>query len=333
MTQMRLGELRHLVEAALTVSRVSPENAASVAGALVAAEACGQTSHGLRRVEAYSAQARAGKIDGFAVPKAEIVRPATLSVDAAHGFAYPALDLALAELPPLARSQGLAMAGIKRSSHCGAMGVTVEAFAEAGLVALMFANAPGAMAPWGGRSRLYGTNPIAFAAPRKDAGPVVVDLSLSQVARGKVMAAKQRGEEIPAGWAFDAAGKPTTDPVEALAGTMAPLGGAKGTALALMVEMLAAGLNGANYASEASSFFDAEGGPPNTGQLIIAIDPAAFGADAIGRFGDLAAMIEADPPARVPGARRQALRAEAEEKGIEMDDAVIATVRAIASIE
>ena len=125
----------------------------------------------------------------------------------------------------------------------------------------MFVNTPGAMAPWGGSKAVFGTNPVAFACPLPGRAPLVIDLSLSKVARGNIMTAKQRGEKIPEGWALDEDGKPTTDPDAALRGTMVPMGDAKGTALALMVELLAAGLTGANFAAEASSYLDADGAP------------------------------------------------------------------------
>ncbi|WP_026379450.1 Ldh family oxidoreductase [Afifella pfennigii] len=329
--RLTLADIDDLIRRALLASRVSEANAASVARALTGAEATGQAGHGLRRLSAYAAQARSGKVDGHAVPRAETTRPGTLAIDAANGFAYPALDLAVETLPEMARRQGVALAGIRRSGHCGVVGLAVEAFAEKGLVALMFANTPGAMAPWGGRRALFGTNPIGFAAPLAGADPVVIDLSLSKVARGKVMAARQKGETIPEGWAFDREGRPTSDPAEGLAGTMAPLGEAKGTALALMVEMLAAGLTGANYAGQASSFFDAEGSPPGVGQTIIAIDPAALGTGATARFAELAEAIAADGDARLPGRRRQALRHAAEKGGIDLADELIAEAEAIAA--
>ena len=323
-TRLPCSEARSLIAEALCRSRTGPKPAESVARALVEAEASGQSGHGLRRVVAYAAQARSGKVDGFAEPTAIRAAPGALAIDAAHGFAFPALDLALAELPAIAREQGVALAGVRRSHHSGVMGHLVERFAEAGLVALAFANTPAAIAPWGGRSALFGTNPIAFAAPLEGKAPVVVDLSLSKVARGRIMAAKQKGAAIPSDWAFGRDGNPTTDPSEALAGTMAPLGEAKGTALALMVEMLAAGLIGANYASEASSFFDAEGPPPGVGQLIIAIDPARIGGGAAtARFARLAEAIEGDEGARLPGRRRQALRREAERVGLAIEADVI----------
>ncbi|MFD0938518.1 Ldh family oxidoreductase, partial [Methylobacterium trifolii] len=198
----------------------------------------------------------------------------------------------------------VAAAGIRRSHHCGAAGLPVEALAGQGLVAILFANTPAAMAPWGGATAVFGTNPIAFACPLPGRAPIVVDLSLSKVARGNIMAARQRGEPIPEGWALDPDGNPTIDPAQALKGTMVPLGDAKGTALALMVELLAAGLTGGRFAAEATSFLDAEGDPPGTGQFILAIDAAGLSAGAPQRFAQLARSIEAQDGARLPGARR-----------------------------
>lgn len=329
MPVLTLAEAHELVVAALTRNRTSAVNAQSVAHALVAAEADGLKGHGLSRVPTYAAQAKVGKVDGLATPSGERPRPGLLVVDAALGFAYPALALAEMPLPDMARGNGIAAAAIRRSHHCGAAGHPVERLADAGLVALLFANTPAAIAPWGGAVGLFGTNPIAFACPRRDGAAIVVDLSLSKVARGNILAARQKGEKIPDGWALDAAGKPTTDPDAALGGTMVPLGDAKGTALALMVELLAAGLTGASFAAEASSFLDAEGPPPGTGQLIIAFDPAAFGGDALARFAQLAQAIEQQSGARLPGARRHVLRQRAAQQGIEVADALVKQIAAL----
>lgn len=305
------------------------DQAGSTARALVGAEADGLATHGLMRLLAYGAQVRAGKVVGDAPLAVTRPRPGLLSIDAGHGFAYPALDRAVAELPEIARSQGVAAAAIRRSHHCGAAGRPAEALAAQGLVALLFANAPAAMAPWGGNRAVFGTNPIAFACPLPGRAPIVVDLSLSKVARGNIIAAKQRGETIPEGWAVDADGHPTTDAAAALAGTMIPLGDAKGTALALMVELLAAGLVGARFAGEATSFLDAVGGPPGTGQLILALDATAFAADACERFAVLAGMIEDQDGARLPGTKRLAARARAAQAGIALSDALLAEIEAL----
>jgi len=327
---LSLAEAETLVVEALQRSSVSADNARSVAVALVAAEAAGQSGHGLRRVLAYAGHAKAGKTDGFAVPQMSRPFPAVLRIDAGHGYAYPALDLAVGELPIIAREQGIALAAISRSHHAGVMGLTVERFADQGLVALMVANAPASMAPWGGKTPVFGTNPIAFAAPLPDDDPIVIDLALSKVARGKVMAARQTGASIPADWAFDREGRPTTNAEEALAGTMIPAGDSKGAALALMVEILAAGLTGANYAFEASSLFDDKGAPPGLGHTIIAINPAAMSvSDTAQRLALLASEITQDPNVRLPGRRGQTSRREAIANGILVEDEVIEAIKGL----
>ncbi len=177
---------------------------------------------------------------------------------------------------------------------------------------------------------MFGTNPIAFACPLPDRPPIVVDLSLSKVARGNILAAKQKGQPIPEGWALDPEGRPTTDPDAALRGTMLPLGDAKGTALALMVELLAAGLTGATFAADATSFLDDRGGPPGTGQLILALDPGALGGEGVlARCAALAAAIESQPGARLPGMRRIELRQRAAREGLAVADAALAEIRAL----
>jgi (2R)-3-sulfolactate dehydrogenase (NADP+) len=327
MPVLTLAEAHALVTDTLVRCRTSAANAACVARALVAAEADGLKGHGLSRLPSYAAQAKVGKVDGFATPNVTRPRPATLAVDARNGFAFPAIDAAAAALPEVARSEGVAAAAIRRSHHCGAAGHPVERLAEAGLVALMFANTPAAIAPWGGTQGVFGTNPVAFACPLPGRPPIVIDLSLSKVARGNILAAQQRGERIPEGWALDAGGRPTTDPGAALGGTMVPLGDAKGTALALMVELLAAGLTGANFAAEASSFLDAKGAPPGTGQLIIVVDPAGFGGTGgAGRFAALARSVEQQPGARLPGTRRLAARREAAADGIVLGETLLAEI-------
>ena len=327
-TTLSLAQAEDLVAKALTRCRTRPEIARSVAKALVLAEADGLHGHGLSRVASYCAQAKVGKVDGFAVPAVMRLRPGILAVDAKYGFAYPALDAAIGSLPPMVAEAGIAAAGIRRSHHCGAAGHPAEALARAGLVALVFANTPSAIAPAGGKRGLFGTNPIAFACPLPGADPIIADVSLSKVARGNILAAKQKEERIPEGWALDSEGRPTTDPDAALAGTMVPLGDAKGTVLALMVELLAAGLTDANYAAEASSFLDAKGTPPGTGQLIIAIDPASWGGG-LQRFVELARAIESEAGARLPGARRLASRRRAQAHGLLVSDMRVTEITAL----
>src|SRR5215470_15534795 len=326
------AELEALIMAAMVASDTSEPNARSVARALTRAEIDGQKGHGLARVASYAAQARAGKVDGHAVPSVRQTRPGTLMIDAAHGFAFPAVELAIARLPTLAAQTGIAAAGFTRSHHFGVVGHHVERLAEAGLIALAFANTPKAIAPWGGRRALFGTSPVAFAAPQRAASALVVDMALSQVARGKILTAAQRGEPVPADWAVDADGRPTRDAQAALKGALQPIGGPKGAALALMVEVLAVALTGAQFGFEASSFFDAEGPAPGVGQLLLVADPDAFaGREAfLDRIASLTRMIEADAGARLPGTRRLALRAKAQREGLLVDAKLVAEARALA---
>ncbi len=325
--------LEALVADALVASATQPVNAKSVARALVQAEIDGQKGHGLSRVPSYAAQSRSGKVDGYAQPEWRQTRAGTAMVDVRGGFAYPAFELAIKELPQLADIAGIAAAGFVRSHHAGVLGWHMERLAEQGLIGLAFANTPQAMTAWGGSKGVFGTNPIAFAAPRVSGPPIVIDLALSLVARGKIQTAAQKGEAIPADWAFDASGQPTTDAKAAMAGTLAPAGGAKGAALALMVELLAAAVTGANFAGEASSFFEGAGEPPGVGQLFIAVSPDAFAGRArvFERIETLAAGIEGDGGARLPGTRRLALREKAARDGIAVEDAVVAELRRLAA--
>jgi (2R)-3-sulfolactate dehydrogenase (NADP+) len=327
-----LAAAEELACEALVASRTSPENARSTARALVAAEADGQGGHGLSRVPSYALQARAGKVDGHATPHLERVAGAAVRVDGGFGFAYPAIDLAITALAPIAREHGIAVAAIHRSHHFGQAGAHAERLAELGLVAIVLGNSPKAMAFWGGRRPALGTNPLAFAAPLPgDSDPLVIDLAMSVAARGKIVAAEKAGQAIPPDWAVDAQGNPTTDPKAALGGALLPIGGAKGGALALMIEIMAAALTGSAYGWEASSFFDDKGSPPNMGHVLIALDPlrlSAGGYDA--RMTTLLEAIAAEPGARLPGTRRLANRRRAAAEGVAVPAALDAEIRALA---
>ena len=315
---LSLPDAQILATAALMASKVSEVNATATARALVAAEADGQKGHGLSRIPSDVAQAAAGKVDGFATPTVVQVADAAIQVDGGLGFAYPAIDLALQALAPLTHRTGVAMAAIRRSHHFGQAGAHAEKLAEKGLIALVFGNAPKAMPFWGGRAPAIGTNPIAFACPLPGgAPPLVIDLAMSVVARGKILAAEQAGAAIPEGWAVDMDGRPTTDAAAAMKGAMLPIGGAKGSALALMVEILAAALTGSAFGWEASSLFDAEGAPPNLGHSLIAIDPDRLsGGQFLSRMGVLLQAMEAEDGVRLPGSSRLADRARALERGV-----------------
>ena len=290
---------------ALVNNNTSEDNAKEVADALISAEFDGQAGHGLSRIPSYVEQLTAGKVKGTEAPSIISSKGSVIRVDAKNGFAYPAISLALKEITTACKKFGIAAASITRSHHFGQAGRHVEILADNGLIGLMFGNTPKAIPPWGGTKALFGTNPIAFSAPRENDAPMVIDMSLSKVARGKVMVANQQGEKIPEGWAIDSEGKPTTDPKKALEGAMLPIGDAKGSALALMVEILAAGLTGSNFGFEASSFLNAEGDSPGVGQLIIAIDPSFFAGDQFSeRTETMVTSILEQPSTRLPGNKR-----------------------------
>ena len=336
MVSFTCEELEALMFAALVKAKTSEQNARSVARALLAAEIDGRRGHGFSRIPSYAGQALSGKCDGLAAPEIMKELPGSLMVNVKHGFFYPAMDLALDHVPAKARANGIACAAFHNSHHCGVLGHHVERIADQGLIALVMGNTPQAMAPWGGNKPIYGTQPLAFASPRKDTLPLVMDMALTQVARGNIMMAGQAGKPIPEGWATDGQGNPTTDPEVALReGVLLPAGGAKGAALGLMVEILSAPLTGSALATEASSFFTTDGDPPSVGQFLIVIDPEAFsGRDHfLARIEVIMESITDQEGARIPGARREALRKEAAEKGLSVPASLVAEVKAIAGRE
>lgn len=280
-------------------------------------------SHGFSRIPFYVDQAKTGKVKADARPVVFNPTPAVVCVDACNGYAFPAINEGLKAAIPLVREFGISMVGVRRSHHCGMLGHYVERIAREGLICLAFSNTPSAMAPWGGKLPSYGTNPLAFGCPRSGEDPIVVDMSLSKVARGKIMDAKQKGETtIPEGWALDETGQPTTSPEAALKGTMVPLGDAKGAALALMVEILSASLTGSNHAFEASSFFEAEGPAPGIGQSFIIIDPEKMNPQFPATLERLVAHILSQSGTRLPGSRRFALRESRRGQDLELPDAL-----------
>lgn len=322
---------RKLVARALDRAGASEEQADATARALVRAEGDGQSGHGLSRVPTYVAQLRSGKVQGRAVPKLERVSPAAVRIDGGQGFAYPALELAIESVAALAKRMAVAVAAVHRSHHFGQAGAHVERLANEGYVALLFGNSPKAMALHGGSTPTLGTNPIAFACPMPDRPPLVIDLALSTAARGRIVAAQKARRAIPEGWAVDAAGAPTTDPTAALEGALLPLGGAKGSALALMVEVLAAALTGSAFGWEASSLFEGEGAPPDLGQTLLALDPGALSGGAFAsRMAALAGVVEAEDGARLPGDQRLEARARTGARGLFIPEALHDEIAALA---
>ncbi len=320
----QVDALTERVVKTLQAAGASDSMARSTAQALLAAEMQGLGSHGLSRVGQYASHLRSGRVNAGACPRIVRSHGAGVLVDADEGLAFPACTLAVEEAVRRAREFSIAFAGVTRSHHFGAAALHLDAVAQAGMVGFAFSNSPAAMPAWGGSRALFGTNPVAAVFPRRDQPALSIDLSLSEVARGKLMVAAREGRSIPEGWALDKDGLPTTDPKAGLEGMMCPAGGVKGAMLALMVELLCVSLTGAAFAFEADSFFSAEGNRPHIGHVFLVIDPAALGGMDVyhERIETLLAAMLADEQVRLPGSRRQQLARQASQTGIDVPDAV-----------
>jgi len=327
-----LPELESLMALALRASGATEAMAWATARALAVAEAEGLASHGASRVPQYCGHLRNGRATGSAVPRVVRERGGAALIDAGGGLAFEACGMAGREAAARARTQGVAFVSVTNSNHFGAASYHVEPLAASGLVGIALGNSPAAMPAWGGKRALFGTNPIAAAFPRRGNPPIVVDLSLSAAARGKIMVAARDGKPIPEGWALDRDGRPTTDAKAALEGSMLPAGGVKGAMLALVVELLVCALSGAAYGFESDSFFTEEGRPTRIGQAILAVDPGALaGSDVYAeRVETLVAAMLADEGVRMPGDRRRLLRERAATEGVVVPPELMAKIRRLA---
>jgi (2R)-3-sulfolactate dehydrogenase (NADP+) len=320
MPNFGVAELTALAQRALERAGASLPMAAATARALVHADAQGLASHGVSRVPQYAAHLKNGRADGRATPEVVRARGGAALVDARCGLAFPACALAVNEAIKRAREYGVSFVGVTNSHHFGVAADHLQPVAAAGMVGLAFGNSPSAMPAAGGKHPIFGTNPIAALFPRDGGDALMIDLSLSEVARGKVMVAAKEGRPIPLGWAVDRDGQPTTDAKAALEGSMLAMGGTKGAMLAMIVELLACALTGAAMGYEADSFFVDEGNRPHIGQAFLVLDPDALaGRPAyLERVEALIAEMQKDPGVRLPGARRRALADKAEREGIDI---------------
>jgi (2R)-3-sulfolactate dehydrogenase (NADP+) len=317
MSKVALDELTDLAARALKRAGASKAMATATAQALVAAEAEGLPGHGLSRVALYAQHLREGRADGKAKPKIIRKTGACCLIDAGGGLAFPAAALAVKDVIKRAQRYGIAFAGVTNSHHFGAAAYHLAPIAAAGMAGIALTNSPAAINAWGGKKAFFGTNPIAAIFPRKNAAPIVIDLSLTEVTRGKIMLMAKEGKPIPLGWAVDRDGNPTTSAQAALTGSLTAIGGVKGTALALMVEALCVALTGAALSHENDSYFE-PGNKPRIGHALIAIDPRALaGAEVYyARIEDMIGAMLADEGVRLPGARRQQATAHAQTEGL-----------------
>jgi (2R)-3-sulfolactate dehydrogenase (NADP+) len=325
--------LLELATTALKRAGANDRMAEAAARHLVHAEEHGLPTHGMSRVPFYCGMLRKGRADGAAEPRLVADRAGACLIDNADGLPYVSAQLAIDEVIQRARRNVIAFAGIRNSAHVGVLGIHLLPVARAGLVGFAFTNSPAAIPPWGGKKPLFGTNPIAAVFPRGNEQPIVIDLALTTVVRGRIMMAMRKGERIPDGWAMDRHGKPTNDPREAIEhGSLYPIGGSKGAMLALMFELICASLTGAAIGPEADSFFSEEGNRPRIGQAFIAIDPGALAGTAtyLERVETVVRTMLADPEVRLPGARRFAAEKSALAQGIEVPDELLAQIEKLA---
>ena len=331
--RLTLKEARRLAFDCLMANGCDQANAEATADNMTGAERDGCISHGLFRLPGYVISLRNGKIDGKAQPKIDTLSPGVIRVDGNGGMAPLALDRSRKALANRAREQGVAIAAVVNVYHMAALWPDVEPLAEQGLCALAMTASRSFVAPAGGSKPLFGTNPMAFAWPRADGPPVVFDQAVSVMARGEVMIAARDGQELPEGVGLDNAGNPTTNPEAVLDGVLLPFGGYKGSSIALMIDMLAAGLIGQPFSPEIEANSNGDGGPEGGGELIIAINPDRFG-DAEGWRAHcetfFAEMLSQDG-VRLPGDRRYAYRETTLAEGVEIPEKLHAEITELCS--
>ncbi|MDX2005986.1 MAG: Ldh family oxidoreductase [Meiothermus sp.] len=296
---------------------MSAAHAAQFAEIILEAEAEGNAGHGLSRVAQYTSQLQAKGLNASPQMRFELLRP-SVGVLYADGAPGPVAGLrGVDELVGLARAQGSASVAVRNAGHSGVLSAYVGRLAQQGLVALAFANTPPAIAP----GPVLGTNPIALGAPAAPE-PVIIDTSVSVVARGKIINASKKGEAIPEGLALDKEGNPTTDAKAALEGSLIPIGGGKGYALAVMVEILAGAIAGDILSPDLPLPWMPPEQAAKPGLLLVAFDPAAYGGGYAARMTQLVSALEA-AGGRLPGSRRSQLRSRAEKEGIEVNETML----------
>jgi len=329
-TMMTEHDIQQLVEDCLQANGCNAENAASVGRTIAAAERDGCASHGLFRMPGYIASLRSGKVNGRARPTVTRLSPSVVKVDGDHGYAPLALEMGRQALIEAAKENGIAAMALVNVHHFAALWVEVEPIAEAGCCAMAFTTYKPAVVPAGAKQPLFGTNPMCFGWPRSDQPPMVFDQASASMARGEVMIAARDGHDVPLGTGVDADGNPTTEPQKIIdGGALLPFGGHKGSTIAMMIELLVAGLTGMDFSFEAQKNDNNDGGPPNGGEFMLAIDPNRFG-DADNWLQHSESFLErlaGMEGAHMPGNRRYANRAKSAAEGIAVSDALLASCR------
>jgi delta1-piperideine-2-carboxylate reductase len=309
-----------LTAGALVRNGMSRTNAEIVAHSIAASDRDGSPSRGVIRLPDYISSLRGGWVDGRASPRICDGGPGVVNVDACNGFAQVAVEAGRSALATKATDVGIAMLAIRDSHHYTALYLDIEPLAEQGLIAFAFVNSRSHIVPSGGVTKLFGTNPMAFACPRLGAPPLMWDQASSVMSRGDVLFAARNGRQLPPGAGLDAAGTPTTDPVAVLeGGALLPFGGHKGSLIAMTVELLAAAVTGGRFGFEDQSHGFPGARTSNAGELIVAIDPRRSAGARFGeRVEEFLLRIAENGQARLPGDRRIAARARALSAGAEV---------------
>ena len=301
MPRISVNDIHNISKTALVQHGALDWISEEVSDAVAASESVGNRICGLYYLESYCEQLLSGRVNGQASPDVQLVRPGAIYVDADDGFAQPAFSKGLPEALKLAKENGIASLSVGRAHTCTSLGYFTKKIAESGFLGLGLTNASPIVAPPGGKSRIIGTNPIAFSVPDGN-GSIAMqfDQSTTTVALGKITMAKAAGKSIPEGWALDKDGKGTTDPEQALNGTLVSAGGYKGWGFGLMAEILVAGMTGGKISKNVAPLKAKDGEPHNLGQFYIIIDPAS-GASFYNRLEELTTIISSEEGTRMPG--------------------------------
>ncbi|WP_414475499.1 Ldh family oxidoreductase [Microvirga sp. M2] len=261
----------------LVANGLPEEDARTVADCLVRADLRGVDTHGLQYLPHYLKRVRSGLINAKPSLSLQKVTPVAGLLDGQNAFGFVVASRAMAEAIEMAREFGIGLVSARRSTHFGMAACYVLQAVEAGFISLVFTNASPAMPPWGGRQALLGTSPLAAGVPGGSEVPYVLDMSPAVAARGKIRRAAKLGQEIPLGYALDADGRATTDPNAALnGGVVLPIGGPKGSALSMLMDVLGGVLSGAAYAGDVANQFEVFDRPQDVGHFFLAIKPDLF---------------------------------------------------------
>ena len=331
MMKMRVEAIHDLAKSTLMRFGASEKHASAVAGTISLAERDGCVSHGLYRLPGYIAALKSGKVASNPEPAVKQHAPAVVQVDGHNCFAPLAVEAGRPALIKAAKTCGIAVMPMVRVHHFAALWPDLEEICEAGLAAFACVSYTPMVIPAGGKKALYGTNPIAFGWPRPGKQPMIFDMATSVMARGEVGVAARDGHSVPEGVGVDGQGNATTDPNEILKGALMAFGGHKGSAIAMMVELLAGAMVGESFSFEAVARDNKDGGPVQGGQFIFAIDPTLVrGDDEWPEHSELFfKQIYAQDGPRLPGDRRYKNRAIHDLEGVEVSNLILDQIKAL----